>query len=71
MTDRIRTSVELHPGQSEQLQAIAAALGLLQTRGVGAGTVGSIAQLMQAIARGDLRVERVDNPNLKNEQTSG
>lgn len=58
MSKIIQTSVRLQPGQSEKLQAIAARLGYLQKRGVGTGTVGSIAQLMQAIAEGDVKVFR-------------
>lgn len=54
-----RTSVELLPGQSKKLQEIALALGYIQTRGVGKGTVGSVAQLMQAIAEGKVRVEKI------------
>jgi len=51
-TRRYRTSVELYPGQSEKLQLIAFELGYIQTRGVGTGKIGSISQLMQAIAEG-------------------
>ena len=52
----IRTSVELLPGQYERIQQIAFELDYVQTRGVGAGKVGSMAQLMQAIAKGKVRV---------------
>lgn len=51
-----RTSVELLPGQLEAIQQIALELGYVQTRGVGVGRVGSMAQLMQAIARGEVKV---------------
>lgn len=54
----IRTSVELLPGQYEHIQRIALDLGFVQSRGVGAGKVGSMAQLMQAIARGEIEVIR-------------
>ena len=53
---RIRTSVELYLGQSEKVQVIALRLGYVQTRGVGAGKVGSVSQLMQAIAKGEVTV---------------
>lgn len=56
----VNTSTYLLPGQSARLQAIAASLGLYQTRGVGAGTVGSISQLMQAIAEGEVIATRID-----------
>jgi len=48
-----RSSIYLCPGQSQRLQAIAARFGLYHTRGVGTGTVGSISQLIQAIAEGE------------------
>lgn len=53
---RIRTSVELYPGQSEKLQTVALKFGYVQTRGVGAGKIGSVSQLMQAIAEGKVTV---------------
>lgn len=58
MKKTIRTSVELLPGQYELIQQIAAQLGYIQTRGVGTGKVGSMAQLMQAIATGKVKVVR-------------
>lgn len=61
MKKTIHTSVELLPGQIEQIQQIAAQLGYTQTRGVGTGKVGSMAQLMQAIARGDVKVIKNEN----------
>lgn len=51
-----RTSVELLPGQLEAIQKIALKLGYVQKRGVGKGTVGSMAQLIQAIADGKLQI---------------
>lgn len=50
-----RTSVELLPGQLEAIQRIALELGYVQSRGVGVGSVGSMAQLMQAIATGEVK----------------
>lgn len=61
MKKTIRTSVELLPGQYEAIQEIAAKLGYIQTRGVGTGKTGSMAQLMQAIAKGEIRVTK-DEP---------
>lgn len=55
---KVRTSVELLPGQSRKLQEIAARLGYVQRRGVGTGVVGSLAQLMQAIAKEEVKVEK-------------
>lgn len=60
MKQTIRTSVELLPGQAEAIQRIALDFGYVQTRGVGAGKVGSMAQLMQAIAKGEVKVIKDD-----------
>lgn len=54
----IRTSIELLPGQAEAIQYIAFELGYIQTRGVGNGKVGSMAQLMQAIAKGEIQLTK-------------
>lgn len=61
MKQTIRTSVELLPGQAEQIQRIAFELGYIQTRGVGTGKVGSMAQLMQAIATGQVKVTKSES----------
>lgn len=58
MKQTIRTSVELLPGQYEAIQRIAFELGYVQTRGVGTGKVGSMAQLMQAIATGKVKLTK-------------
>lgn len=59
----IRTSVELLPGQAKQIQRIALELGYVQKRGTGNGKDGSMAQLMQAIAAGQIRLVREDQTN--------
>lgn len=53
---KIRTTIELNPGDKERLQNIALSLGIIQSTGPEAGKAGSVSQLMQAIARGDMRV---------------
>lgn len=53
-----RTSVELLPGQLEAIQQIALKLGYIQSRGVGTGKVGSMAQLVQAIADGKIKLTK-------------
>ena len=58
MKSKIRTSVELLPGQYETIQHIALEFGYVQTRGVGTGKVGSMAQLMQAIAEGKIQLSK-------------
>lgn len=60
MNQPIRSSILVYPGQSQRLQAIAASLGFCQTRGVGAGIIGSISQLMQALAEGEIIATRAD-----------
>ncbi len=54
---KVRTTIELHPGDKERLQAIAAGLGLAQTNGPGRGQ-GSVSAMMQAIAGGALTVSK-------------
>lgn len=55
-----RTSVELLPGQTEAIQKIALELGYRQERGVFAGKLGSMSQLMRAIATGEVKVIKAD-----------
>ena len=62
MKKKIRTSVELLPGQYETIQNIALEFGFFQTRGVGTGKVGSMAQLMQAIAEGKIQITKSNSP---------
>lgn len=58
MKETIRTSVELLPGQAEAIQKIAAELGYIQERGVFAGKLGSMSQLMRAIATSEVKVTK-------------
>lgn len=53
----IHTSIRLASGDSENLQKIATQFGYLQTRGVGAGKVGSISSLIRAIANGEIELQ--------------
>lgn len=55
----VRSSVELMPGQSDKIQQVAFELGYIQKRGVGAGKIGSVSQLMQAIADGKVEVKHL------------
>lgn len=70
---KIRTTIELNPGDKERLQNIALLLGFVQTRGTDTGVMGSISQLMQAIAAGkiiviDKAMKEANNDNgVKNE----
>lgn len=57
---RIRTTIELNPGDKERLQNIALSLGIIQPTGPDAGKVGSLSQLMQAIATGKVKVTKND-----------
>lgn len=54
------TSVELKPGQQEQLADLAFRLGFVAKTGPGAGRIGSVSQLMQAIANGQIECTKVD-----------
>lgn len=51
---RHKTSVSLYTERNDlaTLRELAAACGLLQTRGAGAGTVGSVSRLLDVIATG-------------------
>lgn len=51
---KIRTTIELNPGDKERLQNIALELGIAQTTGDNAGKVGSVSKLMQTIADGKI-----------------
>lgn len=53
---KIRTTIELNPGDKERLQNIALSLGIIQPTGSEARKAGSISQLMQAIAIGKVKV---------------
>jgi len=58
---KVRTTIELNPGDKERLQDIAAALGLVQTRGPDKDA-GSVSALMQNIASGHLAVRGFPSP---------
>lgn len=53
--NRIRTTIELNPGDKAKLQAIAKQLGFIQGRG-NTPDEGSVSGLMQAIAAGEVKV---------------
>lgn len=55
---KLRTTIELNPGDKERLQNIALELGLAQTTTENKGQ-GSVSQLMQAIATGKVKVTRL------------
>jgi|GEM_PF-3473912 len=50
------TSVTIPPSDREKLEELARNFGFLQTRGAGAGKLGSISALMCAIAKGELKI---------------
>ena len=54
-----RTTVWLDDGDLETVQAIAAAMGYLAERGQGAGRIGSLSQLLRAIAQGEIRITTI------------
>lgn len=52
------TQVRLSRETADKLRRLAAELGYVQTRGIMAGELGSIAQMFDAVARGELQVVR-------------
>ena len=58
---RIRTTIELNPGDKERLQNIALELKIVQPTGPNARQAGSISQLMQDIAAGEISLYRPNN----------
>lgn len=52
---RLRTTIELNPGDKERLQALAQSLGIVQRTTENKGQ-GSISALMQAIAKGEIKI---------------
>ena len=52
---KVRTTIELRPGDKEKLAQVAAGLGILQKTGQGRGQ-GSISLMLQCIASGHLGV---------------
>jgi hypothetical protein len=61
MGDTKTTTIRLTAEQYEAVQAIAAELGFIQTRGSGAGELPSVSQLIAAIGDGVLKVTRAAN----------
>ncbi len=57
------TTLLIPPEDRARLEQIARKLGCVQTRGVGAGEVGSISALMCAIARGEYTVTQKESRN--------
>lgn len=55
------TQIRLERETANTLRRLAAELGYVQTRGIMAGELGSIAQMLEAVARGDLRIVRSDS----------
>lgn len=51
------TQVRISRTTADALRKIAADLGYVQTRGILAGELGSIAQMFDAVARGELKIE--------------
>lgn len=58
---KTRTTIELNPGDKERLQKIALELLIVQPTGPNARRAGSISQLMQDIASGEVSVYRPNN----------
>lgn len=57
-----RTSVWLDDGDLAAIQEMAATMGYLAERGQGAGRIGSLSQLLRAIAQGEIKVATIRYP---------
>ena len=70
-TKKHKLAIELKDKQSKKtLVDIAASLGYIKTRGMGAGYTGSVSAMLQALVRGDLIVvgsQAVPEPSLPKE----
>ena len=58
------SSIYYTSGQAEKLKRLAEKFGYFQKRGVGAGTIGSVSQLVRAIADGELAIDNTATPQL-------
>ena len=58
MASKRTTQVRLTRESANTLRRLAAELGFVQTRGIMAGELGSIAQMLEALARGELELVR-------------
>ena len=58
MASKRTTQVRLTRESADALRRLAADLGFVQTRGILAGELGSIAQMLEALARGELELVR-------------
>lgn len=56
MSAKRTTQVRLTRESADALRRLAGELGFVQTRGILAGELGSIAQMLEAVARGELNV---------------
>lgn len=59
------TQIRVSRETADKLRRLAAELGYLQTRGIMAGELGSVAQMFDAVARGELTVISVTNGNVE------
>lgn len=51
-----KTQIRLSRETADTLRRLAADLGYIQTRGILAGELGSVAQMFDAVARGELQI---------------
>ena len=64
MSKSPRSSIYYTSKQADKLRLIAVRYGYLQKRGVGTGKIGSISQLVKAIADGELAIDNTATPQL-------
>lgn len=55
------TTIYVTPDGLQRMNKLAQELGYYQTRGAGAGKMGSVSQLVEAIAQGELTLQKADN----------
>jgi hypothetical protein len=56
-----KTQIRLTRDTADTLRRLAADLGYVQTRGIMAGELGSVAQMFDAVARGELTIVKTDD----------
>ncbi|MCA9921462.1 MAG: hypothetical protein KC421_03770 [Anaerolineales bacterium] len=55
------TTIYVSPTCLQQMNKLAQAFGYYQTRGAGAGKIGSISQLVEAISKGEITLQKTSN----------
>ena len=67
MSKSPRSSIYYTLEQADKLRTLAQEYGYFQKRGVGTGKIGSISQLVKAIADGEMKIARKESDNAPDE----